>query len=248
MRDHAAVRFIVLVVLSFALACDKSEMVTNGGGVNIPFLVSSPNTFSYSMTALRLTSNQTIPLVFTKNQLYADVRIANVEQGHAIVTLLDRTNAVIHADTFRLAGMYQMVGLTGLPSSISVAFENFTGSIQYALVGDTAVSVFNATDFPKGRGSQWTYFVYDSLAQRSDTLVVTVFGQTTLPGNIPATIWQHAYAAHVETLYVNTTQDTIRFYRYPNSTWEELNYVFPLCVGRGWRLSFADFSTVLQIG
>ena len=125
--------------------------------------------------------------------------------------------------------MYQVLQFTGLPASVTTTFQDFSGSIQYTLAGDSAAAGY----FPNGRGSQWTYFVYDSLAHISDTLTVTIFGHTILPMGIETTVWQYAYSTFIETLYVNTSQDTIRFYETRGSTWGNFNYVFPLFVVDG---------------
>ncbi|MBM2841986.1 MAG: hypothetical protein HW412_2514 [Bacteroidetes bacterium] len=249
MKPLALLRVFLLLLLSSFLSCEKNEVVvTDGSGTNIPSYVSLLNAFSYSINAQRLTYTHVIPLTFNRNRLQTAAAVSNVGQGRAIFAILDQANAVIHADTFRLPGTYRTLMVTGLPGSISITFEDFTGSIQYTLVGDTAIGGFNLTDFPNSQGSRWTYFVYDSLAQRSDTLVVTVGGQTILPGNIPATIWQFAYLTRTDTMFVVVAGDTLRFYRYPNYSFGEVNFLFPLFLGKGWMFLFGDTNTVVQVG
>ncbi|MEO8169169.1 MAG: hypothetical protein ABI623_13030 [bacterium] len=128
--------FLSLVILS----CNKKEtIVDNGGGVNVPVFASTQNAFSYSINAQQLTFTQVIPLTFNKNRLHIAVAASNVTQGKAIFVLLDQGSGIIHLDTFKLTGMYQVVQQTGLPASASVSFQDFSGSIQYALVADTLI-------------------------------------------------------------------------------------------------------------
>jgi len=244
------ISLLVFLLGMFSFSCNKNEVIIDGGsgGRNVPSYASTLNAFSYSINAQRLTDTPVIPLTFNKNRLQNAVAVSNVTSGRAIFSILDQANAIIHTDTFKLPGMYRALMITGLPASVSITFQDFTGSISYALVGDTLISGFTLADFPNTRGWQRTYFVYDSLARQSDTLVVTVFGQITLPGNISATIWQYAYRARTETVYVNVLRDTVRFYRDPNSWWGEFNYVFPLYVGKRWGAGFGGSSAVVEAG
>lgn len=45
------------------------------------------------------------------------------------------------------------------------------------------------TDFPNKIGDEWKYFYYDSLSNSSDTVVVSIIGDTTFSGNRTAKIW-----------------------------------------------------------
>ncbi len=132
---------ILLCCLSLViLSCNKKEtIVDNGGGVNVPVFASTQNAFSYSITAQQLTFTQVIPLTFNKNRLHIAVAVSNITQGKAIFVLLDQGSGIIHTDTFKLTGMYQVVQQTGLPASASVSFQDFSGSIQYAIVADTLI-------------------------------------------------------------------------------------------------------------
>ncbi len=164
------ISLLVFLLSMFSFSCNKNEVIIDGGGggLNVPSYASTLNAFSYSINAQRLIDTQVIPLTFNKNRLQNAVAVSNVTSGRAIFAILDQANVIIHADTFKLPGMYRALMITGLPVSISITFHDFTGSISYALVGDTTISEFNLSDFPNTRGSQWTYFLYDSLARQSD--------------------------------------------------------------------------------
>lgn len=243
---------IVLVAAALLISCNKNEVVIEGGeGFNMPSVASTLNAFSYSVNAQRLGGSQTIPLTFNKNRLFISAAVSNLTQGQAIFALRDVTSGLIHADTFRLAGMYQVLMVVGLPASITVSFQNFSGNIQYALAADSLVSTFSVNEFPNTRGTFWVYLRHDSVANRTDSVRVHVHDQVILPGGIRATVWQRvAYPGPtIDTLYVMQSEDTIRILREPE--WVRVNtmYVFPFVQGRGWRGEYGfDSSTVMRMG
>lgn len=160
MRLSILFKALLLLALYSTLSCNKNEtIVSDGTGINVPSYVSVQNTFSYIITAQQLTDMQTVPLSFTRTRLQIAAAISNSTQGRVIFSLLGETSTTIHTDTFRLTGMYRVFTAVDLPVLVSITFQDFTGSIHYVLVGDTLVSEY----FPNGRGSQWTYFVHDSL-------------------------------------------------------------------------------------
>jgi len=108
-------------------------------------------------------------------------------------------------------------------------------------------------DFPNRVGNRWIYSYYDSLSHHSDTVTVTIVGQTTIPGNIPATIWQREFRSYADTAYVtvshDTSSDTVRIISQRNldGQWDNTKFIFPLHVGSGWRGDFvSDTSTVIE--
>ncbi len=137
---------VICLALLVILSCNKNEtIIDNGMGVNVPVFASTQNAFSYSINAQRLTFTQVIPLTFNKNRLHIAVAVSNIMHGKVTFTILEQGGGIIHSDTFKLTGMYQVVQQTGLPASASVSFQDFTGSIQYALAADSLV--FGRSDY-----------------------------------------------------------------------------------------------------
>lgn len=186
------------------------------------------NAFSYAINAQRLTRTETIPLCFTLSRLQIVATVSYGATGSATFVLRDRSQQIFHADTLKLPGSYHILPGSGVPASIAVSFANFTGVLTYMLLGFTNFDTMSVHEFPTSIGSQWKYAVYDSLAQQRDTLVVTILGRTVLPGDIPAFIWQFAYRSRIDTQYVSTLADTVRFYTSSFDEWSQPNYVFPL--------------------
>jgi len=185
--------------------------------------------------------------MFNQDRLQISATVSSGATGSAVIVVRNQAQQVIHADTFRLPGMYVVVSASGVPSSVTVSLANFTGTLTYTLMGMGNFNVMTLNEFPTRTGSQWTYAVYDSLAQRRDTLVVTIFGQTVLTGNIPAWIWQLAYRSRIDTQYVSISGDTVRFYL-GYSQWTQPNYLFPLWLSKVWQLVPMESTTVTQIG
>lgn len=246
-------RFVQIVLAAALLvSCNKNEVVIEGGeGFNMPSVASTLNAFSYSVNAQRLGGSQTIPLTFNKNRLYISAAVSHLTQGHAIFALRDQANGLIHADTFRLAGMYQVLMVVGLPASITVSFQNFSGNIQYALVADSLIPAFHASDFPNSRGSVWGYVRFDSVANSTDSVRIHVMDDILLPGKVAAKIWTRISfpSVAIDTVYVGRSNDTVRIYRLSTDLWNNTKYVFPLQVGKRWLGDFAgDSSVVTQVG
>jgi hypothetical protein len=250
-RLHALIG-VGVVVLSFS--CNKNETVVNseGSGINRPLYASLENSFTYSINAKELSLHQTIPLTFTKSGLRIAAAVTNVTQGRAIFTLLNAPNGVVHADTFQRVGVSQVVNLRGLPSSASIVFQGFTGNIQYALIGDTVNSEFTVSDFPTQPFSSWVYAVYDSIHHQRDTLTLRIGDHTLIPGagGISGTVWSFRYLGRMETLYVNISYDTLRFFHsttiWATSDWQ-MNYLFPLTVGKTWSFGRGILNNVNRV-
>jgi hypothetical protein len=249
MKHRAILLAMDLLLVLVLPSCEKNETIIDGGGVNtnVPSYNSVLNEFGYSITARGLTTRHAIPLNFTLNRQHIFAAVFSEVSGSAAFTLLDRSQRVIHADTFRLSGLYQVLSVSGIPDSVVVSYANFTGSVHYVLLGVGNFDSMAVSEFPTSVGSQWTYAVFDSLAQQRDTLVVTVFGQTILPGNIPASIWQLAYRSYTDTLYVKVAGDTVQFYRYPHDQWTLPGYLFPLWLYKSWPSSLMEYTQVVQI-
>ncbi len=239
-------RYVLIVALMMAsfTACERNEVVVDTTRFNTPSYAIAANAFSYSISAQRLSLTQTFPLAFTANRLFIAAAASNVSQGQAIFTLFDQSNAVVRSDTFKLPGMYQVITVGGTPASMVITFQNFTGSIQYAVAGDTmAVGV---SDFPNTRGSRWTYTRYDSLVSRRDTVVVTILGEVTIE-NRRMSAWQRASRMRTDTTYVRVTGDTVRVYDFPFSPSTNSKYILPLQVGKGWRGDLMYDSSTVRI-
>lgn len=104
-------------------------------------------------------------------------------------------------------------------------------------------------DFPNKVGNVWTYSLFDSLSHQSDTVTVRIVGQTTIPGNKPATVWQKTFRSHVDTEFVFISSDTVRIISKANinAQWDNTKYLFPLQIGKRWRGDFVtDTSTVVE--
>jgi len=94
----------------------------------------------------------------------------------------------------------------------------------------TGPSTSSTDIFPNKLGNTWIYAHHDSLSNLSDTLTVTIVGETTLSNNQSAMIWQYRLSNNIDTVYVFNVGDTVRFVtnRHP------FRILFPLQIGSKW--------------
>ena len=100
----------------------------------------------------------------------------------------------------------------------------------------TPVTEFNK-EFPNTSGTWWKYKVYDSVTSTLDTITISVLGNSKLDNGMDVKIWQinslNSYKP-VDTNYVYSGPDGIKFY-YNKSTQSFYKaYKFPLEVGKYW--------------
>jgi hypothetical protein len=111
------------------------------------------------------------------------------------------------------------------------------------------VNVFNQpTDFPSIIGTQFVFLFVNNLSITSDTVIVSIVGNTTFDENKQATVWEYEFSSKTDTEYVYFSGDTVKVYDDLSSWWINTKYVFPLELGKGWKGDFAtDTSTVFDI-
>lgn len=100
----------------------------------------------------------------------------------------------------------------------------------------TPITSFNK-DFPNTNGTWWKYKVFDSVTSILDTITIRIVGDTKLDNGTPVRIWQiNSLASYkpVDTNYIYSGSDGIRFYS--NKSFQSLYkaYNFPLEVGKYW--------------
>jgi hypothetical protein len=62
--------------------------------------------------------------------------------------------------------------------------------------------------FPNSINSQWTYEIYDEIKKTSDTVIVSIVGDTTIYEK-PYMIWVYKYSTKREKLYYSKSKDSI---------------------------------------
>jgi hypothetical protein len=106
----------------------------------------------------------------------------------------------------------------------------------------------STSDFPNNQGSNWVYFVEDSLNNSTDTLRILINGETTISTGEGVTIWQMNYTGRTDSNYVLFNRDTVKIFEDKEYLIENIKIVFPLRTGVGWRGDFiTDTSYVSRI-
>ncbi len=97
-------------------------------------------------------------------------------------------------------------------------------------------------DFPNNVGDSWTFAEFDSLSKTSDTVYVSIVGQTELTSNRSATIWCYKYPTQTDTVFVTFSNDTAEFI-----SGRTTKLIFPLRVGNQWPEDYVnDTNRVLE--
>jgi hypothetical protein len=90
--------------------------------------------------------------------------------------------------------------------------------------------------FPSGKGSNWTYIIYDTLRNRTDTMSITIVDELSFPPHDKKQTWQFVKNSIADTEYVFLVDDTVTFYTdYWSSGPTDVKYIFPLTIGHGWK-------------
>ncbi|MEK9137923.1 MAG: hypothetical protein AAB393_12430, partial [Bacteroidota bacterium] len=199
-----------LLMLLLTLSCNETNIVVENPhiGLNRPTITVSPNVFTFSVDAVGLAFLGAGEVAFTTDSLAYTLSITGYRQGGGLFSVLDISGNVILSDSLNSDRSLVNTTIAGrIPSRFSVSLANFTGRVSIVLVGSRSVEIFRLQDFPNTIGTRWTYAIYDSLAQRADTAVVTVLGQTVLPNIGSATIWRTAYRSRTDSQYVKVSGD-----------------------------------------
>ena len=86
--------------------------------------------------------------------------------------------------------------------------------------------------FPNQVGDRWTYSVFDSTTQTTQTVEVKIVGDTIFENGEKFKIWEYRFPDKIDTEYVNIVGDTVRL----NKKYGFFNtmYIFPLYPGKSW--------------
>lgn len=242
------IAFVVCAALTF-ISCFRDTVVHDDeAGWNQPAIVNTTNAFTFSVDAHRLAYIRRLPVVFTSDSLALVLVVSGYARGSAAITVVGEGETIIRSDTIVSNRMRATTAVTArVPVRIEIALQAFTGKIVFMLAGYGSDVSFPVAAFPNRRGSSWTYTVYDSIAQRADTLVVTILRDTIYSG-VASSMWRLAYRARVDSQYVFITNDTVRIAPSERS-YLITKYVFPFRAGARWQGDFAtQTSIVAQIG
>jgi hypothetical protein len=115
---------------------------------------------------------------------------------------------------------------------------------------DADTSVLSPNTFPMSIGVLWTYEVYDSLTESTDTILVSIVDTVSTCSGSFVTVWKCKLSDVISTRYVGVAGDTLAIqgdslYLLPSEY-----FVFPLTVGSKWNgpCGIGDTSGVTRSG
>ena len=253
-NERTALRKVLLSTIwcvlfaGLSLSCREKNVIVepSSSGQNQPAIVSTLNTLTFSVDALAFSFRSSSDLTFTGDSLVYVLSITGYAQGGGLFKVLNASGSTILSDSLNSNRSIVNTNLAGrIPARFSISLTNFTGNISIVLTAVGSSGLFTAQDFPNTVGSHWTYTVFDSVAQRSDTAIVTIVRRTVLPNASVALIWRMAYGNLTDSQYVDIANDTTNV----NYRGRQTLYVFPFQVGSMWRGFYVnDSNSVVHRG
>jgi len=113
---------------------------------------------------------------------------------------------------------------------------------------DDDINETEANYFPNSLGSYWKYQRQDHLTNTTDTISVTITGDTIVSDKIYA-VWEYDYGQRIDILYVSQNDDSVKFYT-SHFNWMDRLYITPFELGLGWKTPpfNSDTSYVSAVG
>jgi hypothetical protein len=124
-----------LVITICLLGC-KEDTSTNSTSTpaNIPVIANTTNAFAFTLVANSYTSNSAYNLSFSTDSLSCSITVANQTSGNASLKILDSTSSIVYSDSLLSNKVLAFTQANkGIPKSIKLAFNNYTGTLVIAL-------------------------------------------------------------------------------------------------------------------
>jgi hypothetical protein len=122
-----------LVITICLLGC-KEDTSTNSTPANIPVIANTTNAFAFTLVANSYTSNSAYDLTFSTDSLACSITVTNQTSGNASIKILDSTSSIVYSDSLLSNKVLAFTQANkGIPKSIKLAFNNYTGTLVFAL-------------------------------------------------------------------------------------------------------------------
>jgi hypothetical protein len=134
----AAVLRIFVVLGAFA-ACNDTATSPTSIVTNAPVTASVTDAFTYVMMASSYSASVNYDLNFTTDSLVYSLVVSNFGTGNATYVVVDPSGNTILRDSVFTSKVNALVQSgKGIPKRCTLAFQNFTGSINLALTANLA--------------------------------------------------------------------------------------------------------------
>jgi serine protease inhibitor len=128
---------LLWVLMVWCVGCKDNTSSNNPAvvnGTNTPVIANTSNAFAFTLTANAYTANTVYDVSFSSDSLACSLTIAHQTTGAGSLIILDSTNSLVYSDS-TLSN--KVVALTqsnkGIPKSIRMIFNGYTGTIYFAL-------------------------------------------------------------------------------------------------------------------
>jgi len=113
----------------------------------------------------------------------------------------------------------------------------FSGTILLILCGCKNENN-QAEYFPNKVGNNWEYRVFDSISNKSESLIVSIIGNKII-NDVNSSVWLLSYTNQTDTFFVHQSQDSLIFNS--NRSAKRI-YVIPFSVNQVWKESYFSSS------
>jgi hypothetical protein len=103
------------------------------------------------------------------------------------------------------------------------------------------------TNYPTSVGSVWRYAVYDSIAQKADTVKVTINSQISSSAISSKYLWLYNYSDYTDSVYVIISGDAIKYFSVSKSSQVPTKvFYYPLKEGAKYSDSYYSIDVTIE--
>ena len=138
-KSRSCMLFLLVLIL---VGC-KKDLPVNPTSTNLPvdqiiantpIIANTQNAFAFHLVATAYTSSTDYPLSFSTDSLSCAMTITGQTTGTGFLRIIDSNSSTVYSDSTLSS---KIVALTqagkGIPTNITLVFNNYTGIINFAL-------------------------------------------------------------------------------------------------------------------
>ncbi len=125
---------VTLLAITICLFDCKQDTSTNSASANIPVIASTTNAFTFTLVSNSYTSSLAYDLSFSTDSLAYAITITNQTSGNASLIIFDSNSSIVYSDSLLSNKVLAFTQTNkGIPKNIKLAFNNYTGTLVFAL-------------------------------------------------------------------------------------------------------------------
>jgi serine protease inhibitor len=124
----------VLIILLCAFTGCKKDTSVNPSSANMPVIANTQNAFAFNLVASSYTSSSAYSLSFSTDSLACALTITGQTSGNGSLRIVDANSSTVYQDS-TLSNKVVAITQTGkgIPTNITMVFNNYSGTVSFAL-------------------------------------------------------------------------------------------------------------------